>query len=45
LPAILWLVDELIIAIVGLRPGLAPSVEVVVDAWDMSSVNDNADRI
>jgi len=43
--AILWIVDRLIIAIVGLEPGLVPSLLVQVVEWEMLPENDNADRI
>ena len=48
MPAILWLFDGLIIAIVGLRPGFSPSILVEVETWDIVAVNDdkkNADGI
>ena len=45
MPAILWLVDKWIIAIVGLRPGLCPSILVEVETWDMPPVNENANGI
>jgi len=44
--AILWIIDRLIIAIVGLdEPGLVPSLLVQVLEWEMRPENDNANRI
>jgi hypothetical protein len=41
MPAILWIIDRLIIAIVGLPPGLVPSLLVQVLEWEMRPENDN----